>query len=231
MTRDVTTAFQLAAKLEYLEAAFYTLGTAAFGSGAQAFTAGEASAIAQILKHENAHVTLIRSVLGSNAPAQPASSAYDFSAGSGSKTGPFAAALTTKAEFFKVAQLLEDLGVRAYKGQLKDLITDKTGLTTAIQIHQVEARHAALIRRLRGQNAWITASIFDAGFTGSSATAGTQASVALKVYGAPVTDPATVSASEDNRVEGGVPNQNAESFDEPLSTSDVMAIATLFGVA
>ena len=230
MTADVTTALQLAAKLEYLEAAFYSLGTTAFATGAQAFTAGEASAIAQILKHENAHITLIRSRLGSNAPAQPANTAYDFSAGSGSKTGPFAAALTTKADFFKVAQLLEDLGVRAYKGQLKDLSADSAALTTAIQIHQVEARHAAMIRRVRGQNAWIAGSTFDAGFTGSSAAAGTQASVALKVYGAAVIDPFAASASEDNRVQGAVPNQNAESFDEPLETADVMAIAALFGV-
>jgi len=230
MTADVTTALQLAAKLEYLESALYTLGTSAFASGAQAFTAGEASAIAQILKHENAHVTLIRSLLGSAAPVQPANTAYDFSAGSGSKTGPFAASLTTKAEFFKVAQLLEDLGVRAYKGQLKELMSDKAALTTAIQIHQVEARHAGLIRRVRGQNAWITSATFDAGFTGSSATAGTQASVALKVYGAAVTDPFAASVSEDNRVQGAIPNQNADSFDEPLSTSDVMTVASLFGV-
>ncbi len=229
--RDSTTAMQLAAKLEYLEAALYSLGASAFASGPQAFTSGEASAVQQILKHENAHVTLIKSILGSSAPAQPASSAYDFTAGSGTKNGPFPAVLTTKAEFLKVAQLLEDLGVRAYKGQLASFVGDKPGITTAMQLHQVEARHAAMIRRLRAQNAWITAASFDAGYTGSAATGGTQASIAVKVYGTTVTDPLTLSASEDNRVQGTIPNQASDSFDEPLSTADVTAFVALFGVS
>jgi hypothetical protein len=227
---DPTSALQLAAKLEYLEAAFYAAGASAFASGAQAFTPGEASAVQQILKHENAHVTLLKSILGSNAPTQPASSAYDFTAGSGTKNGPFAAALTTKTEFFKVAQLLEDIGVRALKGQLSTLMTDKASLTTVMQLHQVEARHAGEIRRLRSQNAWISGASFDGGYTGSATTAGTQASVALKVYGASVTDPLTLSTSEDNRVQGAIPNQPSDSFDEPLAATDVMSFALLFGV-
>ena len=44
MMFDSTGALQLAAKLEYLEAAFYSLGAAAFASGVQAFTPGEATA-------------------------------------------------------------------------------------------------------------------------------------------------------------------------------------------
>ena len=227
---DSTSALQLAAKLEYLEAALYTLGSAAFASGAQAFTPGEATAVAQILKHENAHVTLLGTALGSSAPARPANTAYDFTAGSGTGNGPFAAVLTTKTEFFKVAQLLEDAGVRAYKGQLSNFAGDKANLTVAMQIHQVEARHAAMIRRLRAQTAWINGAFFDGGFTGSPTTAGTQASVALKVYGASVTDPFTVSTSEDNRVQGSVVSQPSDAFDEPLVTADVVSFAALFGV-
>jgi hypothetical protein len=231
MMQDPTAALQLAAKLEYLEAAFYALGVSAFTTGAQAFTAGELSAVQQILKHENAHVTLIKSILGTSAPAQPASSTYDFTAGSGTKNGPFPAVLTTKAEFLKVAQLLEDMGVRAYKGQLASFLGDKSNITTAMQLHQVEARHAAMIRRLRAQNAWISGASFDAGYTGSATTAGTQASTAVKVYGVTVTDPLTVSTSEDNRVQGSVPNQASDSFDEPLATADVTGFVALFGVS
>lgn len=221
---------QLLAKLEYLEAAFYTLGTTAFASGAQAFTSGEATAVQQILKHENAHITLLKSMLGASAPAQPSAASYDFTAGSGTKAGPFAASLTTKADFFKVAQLLEDAGVRAYKGQLPGLASDRSSLLPLLQLHQVEARHASIIRRLRGQNAWISAAIFDAGYTGSAAVTGTQASIALRVYGTPSTDPLVPSTSEDNRVQGSVANQSADSFDEPLSAAEVTAFVALFGV-
>ena len=230
MSLDSTTALQLAAKLEYLEAALYALGSAAFASGAQAFTSGEASAVAQILKHENAHVTLLRTALGSSAPAQRPNTSYDFTAGSGTGNGPFPGVLTTKAEFFKVAELIEDAGVRAYKGQLADLAADKANLTLVMQIHQVEARHAAIIRRLRGQTAWINGAFFDGGYTGTATTAGTQAAVALKVYGASVTDPFTVSTSEDNRVQGSVVSQPSDAFDEPLVTADVLSFAALFGV-
>src|SRR5258706_12216167 len=103
MMFDSTGALQLAAKLEYLEAALYALGSAAFASGAQAFTPGEATSIAQILKHENAHVTLLKSVLGSSAPSQPASSAYDFTAGSRTTNVQFAASSPTKTAYFKAS--------------------------------------------------------------------------------------------------------------------------------
>lgn len=222
---------QLVAKIEYLQAAFYSLGLSAFSAGAQAFTAGEATAIQQVAKHENAHVTLVKSVLGSAAPAQPVAASYDFTGGSGTKTGPFPASLTTKTEFLKVAQLLEDAGVRAYKGILTSFGSDKVNLATVAGIHQVEARHAAIIRRLRNQQAWIAGAAFDAGFTGAAATPGTQASVALKVYGTAAPDPLVAITSEDNRVQGSIVNQNAESFDEPLAAADVMAFAALFGVS
>lgn len=228
---DATTALQLAAKFEYLESALYTLGAAAFATGAQAFTPGEASSVLQILKQENAHVTVLKSALGGNAPAQPASSSYDFSGGAGSKTGPFATALTTKTEFFKIAQLIEDAGVRIYKGQLANLMSDKANLTLTVQIHQVEARHAAQIRRLRNQTAWINGSSFDAAYTGAATAAGTQASVALKVYGAAVSDPAALSSSEDNRVQGSIANQPSDSFDEPFSTNEASSFLALFGVS
>ena len=220
---------QLLTRLKYLESALYNLGASAFATGAQAFTAGESSAIQQIIKHEGAHVTLLKSMLGSAAPAQPASSSYDFTAGSGTKAGPFLNSLTTKADFLKIAQLIEDAAVRAYKGQLSGLSGDKTTLRNLMQVHQVEARHASIIRRLRAQNAWITGSTFDTGFTGTATTPNTQASVAVRVYGTASTDPLVATTSEDNRVQGSITNQNADSFDEPLSTADVTAFAALFG--
>ena len=47
-----------------------------------------------------------------------------------------------------LAQAFEDTGVRAYKGQAKNLISTPDLLTAALQIHSVEARHAAAIRDL-----------------------------------------------------------------------------------
>ncbi len=53
----------------------------------------------------------------------------------------------------KPAQNVEDLGVAAYKGQVQNLVAagdaGKTVLAAALEIHSVEARHAAGIRFLR----------------------------------------------------------------------------------
>ena len=55
-----------------------------------------------------------------------------------------------------LSQAFEDTGVRAYKGQAANLMGHDDVLRAALKIHSVEARHAAQVRRLRGQKAWIT---------------------------------------------------------------------------
>jgi ferritin-like protein len=254
----VTAALQLALKLEYLEAEFYRRGLAAFGPGgsagvAQAFTSYELGAVQQIAKHENAHVATLKAALGAGAPAQPAAgTTYDYSAGSGSAPGPFPAVFTQKREFFKLAQLFEDAGVRAYKGQLTNLKGDPS-LATVLRIHAVEARHAAEVRFLRTANGaasmasvvtfsasiapWITGASYDSAYgngtgTATAPQANTQGAVAYAVYG-PVTplqagvQPA--SAGEDNIIQLGVTvTASADAFDEPLATSTVVAFMTLF---
>ena len=53
------------------------------------------------------------------------------------------------ATFLILSQGFEDTGVRAYKGQAAN-ITNKAYLTAALNIHSVEARHAAAVRKVRG---------------------------------------------------------------------------------
>ena len=104
----------------------------------------------------------------------------------------------------ETAQGLEDTGVRAYKGQAANLIANDAVLTTALQIHSVEARHASAVRRLRGQKGWITGNQVDVPqlqpvYAGEEAANGT------------ATSPGA-----------------AEAFDEPLTADQVLAIAGLF---
>jgi hypothetical protein len=114
-------------------------------------------------------VTYLKTLLAGSAPAQPAiNGTYDFSGGGNATTnpGPFApfglGTLQNKLDFFKLAQLFEDFGVRAYKGQLSNLI-GSSSLAPAMRIHTEEARHAAMIRILRasgsGQAAAATTSL------------------------------------------------------------------------
>ena len=117
--------------LEYLEAAFYT---EAEKIGA---LDGELALFARVVgQHERAHVRALRSALGRHAVKKPR---FNFR---GTTEDPDAFAAT--------AQVLEDTGVYAYKGQAP-LIRSDAVLKAALAIHSVEARHAAWIRDINGE--------------------------------------------------------------------------------
>ncbi|MBD2722937.1 MULTISPECIES: ferritin-like domain-containing protein [Hymenobacter] len=152
---DPKEVFNYALTLEYLEADFYNkmIASPYFSTASAAAQA----AIRQISKHETAHVNLLKAVVtGIGGTPTPA---VTF------KSATFAS-LTSFAAQLQVAQLLEDTGVRAYKGRAGDLLgladVTITGIGTinplqsALQIHSVEARHAAHIRYMRNQTPWIT---------------------------------------------------------------------------
>ncbi|GAB3498837.1 ferritin-like domain-containing protein [Spirosoma knui] len=195
----VVEVLNFALTLEYLEAEFYNRGLAAPNliTGAEGL-----NTFRQIAKHENAHVALLKSALGGAAVAKPN---FDFTA-----KGTFPTVFSSYQTFIAVAQAFEDTGVRAYKGQAPRLIGAPDVLTVALQIHSVEALHAAKVRYFNGNKGWIMGS---AGF------------------------PAAVYAGEGEVTQGGVnltsltglsADRISEAFDEPLTKEQVLAIATPF---
>lgn len=204
----VVEVLNFALTLEYLEAEFYNKS---LDSGI--IPAAARSYYQQIAKHENAHVALLKSALGSAAVSKPT---FDFTA-----KGAFPDVFSNVVTNYAVAQAFEDTGVRAYKGQAPRLIPFPAVLTTALQIHSVEARHAARIRYLRAQangvqqKGWIT----------NDNSGGL---------------PGAIYAGEGNVVQGGVDvaalvsgmgisrDIVTESFDEPLTKEQVLAIAGPF---
>ena len=200
-------ALQLALVLEYLEDEFYAM---ALDSGI--IPASDQAIIAQIAKHENAHVNFLKTALGDQAPAKPT---FDFTgARSVDGGGPFDP-FNDYPTLLALSQAFEDTGVRAYKGQAPNLISNGDFLTAALQIHSVEAMHASQIRRLRGQKGWIIGN--DRGGLPEAAQA---------VYN-----------GEEKFIQAGfntstVPNIPAsagpESFDEFLTGSQSKTIAQLF---
>ncbi len=189
--------------LEYLEDEFYRT---ALGSS-RLIPSETQDVFGQISKHETAHVALLRSVLGSKAVAKPN---FDFTAG-----GAFADVFSNYQTFLAVAQAFEDTGVRAYKGQAGNLKSNDMILTTALRIHSVEARHAAMVRRLRGETPWIVGD-----------SRGTLPAPTQPVYN-----------GEGNTTQGGanvaaLPGLSgkiaSQAFDEPLTKEQVLAIAGLF---
>ena len=197
---DVVRVLNFALTLEYLEASFYNRGvrSGVIPSGR------DLRIFRTIQEHENAHVAFLRRTLGGQAVSKPS---FDFTAG-GALPNPF-----RDYEVFKIlAQGFEDTGVRAYKGQVRALKPYDAFLTAAVTIHSVEARHAAQVRRLRGQEGWIR-------FEDPTAPAPIRA----------------VYEGDDERTQLGVDVSSyqgdasgTEAFDEPLTRAEVLAIAAPF---
>ena len=191
LPQGIVDVLNFALTLEYLENEFYQTGLSSSGL----IPAADLPIFQQIAKHEAAHVLLLQSVLGASAVAKPT---FDFTALGA--FDPF-----NDYEIFKaLSQGFEDTGVRAYKGGAPALMADNTVLTTALRIHSVEARHASMVRRLRGQKGWITGNQTDVPalapvYAGEEAANGSASSAAA-----------------------------AEAFDEPLTVDQVNAIAGLF---
>jgi hypothetical protein len=138
---QVTEVLNFALTLEYLEAEFYqrALGTPGLIPGRYR------TVFQQIGKHENAHVRFLVGALGPAARPRPQ---FDYTA-----RGRFPDVFSNFNTFATVSQTFEDLGVAAYKGQAGNLMGTPV-LGPALQIHSVEARHAAEVRRVRGVLGW-----------------------------------------------------------------------------
>jgi Ferritin-like domain len=86
--------------------------------------------------HEQAHIDFIRHALGRKAKPPPKLE--------------FGEDASTPEAFQRTALKLEDLGIKAYDAQAPNLT--RAALTAAARIVSVEARHAAWIRAIAGQN-------------------------------------------------------------------------------
>lgn len=139
LPRQVVDVLNFALTLEYLEAAFYKEGTRKTGLIPSKYR----SLFRTIAAHEAAHVKLLKGALGSAAVEAPA---VDFTAG-----GKYPDVFENFETFATLSATFEDLGVAAYKGQAGNLIGTPV-LGTALQIHSVEARHAAAVRPIIGKS-------------------------------------------------------------------------------
>ena len=213
---DVNGVLNYALTLEYLEAEYYTIGASRAGLIP---TGAPRDAIITIRDHEVAHVEFLKSVLQGNAVAKPT---FDFTAG-----GAFANVFSDYDTFLALAQAFEDTGVRAYKGQAGILKGNRVVLTAALQIHSVEARHAAHVRSMRrarggaaaNQKPWIT----------GANDSGIGAAVDPVYAGEDNVDQAGVNITTLTGVSGRfTPAIATQSFDEPLTAPAVLDIASLF---
>lgn len=196
-------ALQLALTLEYLEDEYYRMGLAKSGL----IQTADRVIFTQISKHETAHVAFLKSTLTALGTAPIAKPTFDFTV-----NGAFDP-MNDYQTFLILAQAFEDTGVRAYKGQAGNVMSNKDVLTAALQIHSVEARHASEVRRLRNQKGWI-----------ELANGGAMPSATNAVYAG---EGVTMQAGFNTATAFG-PEAGSAAYDEILNTNDATAIASLF---
>lgn len=216
----VINVLQYALTLEHFEYRFYERGSAL-----APIPAGmDRDAIEIIEDSERKHVVFLQTVLRSLGVTPVAEKPmYDFTAG-----GTFPTVFTSYATFLAVAQVLEDTGVRAYKGRAGELLGQKVFLTAALGIHAVEARHAAKIRYMRRMNGhlpglkpWITGAN-DSGVPAANGNYVREDNV----------NQAGVIITSLPGVSGNISFERAtEAFDEPLTAAEVLALVAPFGVS
>ncbi len=207
--------------LEYLEANFYikavASGTIPSGAALNALTV--------IRDHENEHVNFLKTAItaAGGTPVSFTAASFDFTA-----KGNFPGVFSDYGTLLAVAQTFEDTGVRAYKGQATNLISNNDYLTAALRIHSVEARHAAHLREMRKA----------AGFL---IPAGVDVKPWITLNQSGIGTPAVQASynGEENVTQAGVAITNiggknisaaaaSEAFDEPLTKEQVVAIVTPF---
>ena len=121
--------------LEYLEAAFYTQALKQVGD-----LKGDVKSLAtEIRDNENEHVAALEMTIKDLGGTPVKAPGVDFGN-----------AFANQKAFLKLAQTFEDTGVSAYNGAAP-AIRSTDVLAAAGSIVQIEARHAAAIRLLRGR--------------------------------------------------------------------------------
>ena len=208
---EVVDSLRLLLLVEYLQSELYARAAAATGFIATT----DAAVFTALNTQEPQHVSRLATLLAARGGPALAKPVFDFTA-KGALPG-FAFAAGQYETFRILAQAFEDLGVRAYKGQIQALVADEPALNAALAIHSVEARHATAVRRLRGKKGWITGNSPD------------DVPVFLQgVYaGEELTTQGTVDVAGAIASTGGAA-EASQAFDEPLTAAQVTAIVTPF---
>ncbi|WP_316812041.1 ferritin-like domain-containing protein [Pedobacter heparinus] len=235
----VIESLNFALALEYMEFQFYNNALTATPN---LIPVADKPIIITIRDHEQAHISLLIKTItdlgGTPRPAMPYD-VFDYTKVATNVT-------TNYGTFLRTGVVLEDLGVRAYKGQAISLLGNNTVLAAATRIHSLEARHSAQLRQmvnklqitnLKAMRPWVGVRRGDDGnildpITNNDSMIGTLSPIYDRDTTVANSEVKTVQAGMDlvsisgfNEITAAVA---AESFDELLLRASVIVAANLF---
>ena len=208
---EVLDALQLLLQVEYLQSGLFALTAASTGL----VPSVDEPVFSALGTNSSQHLVKITDAITERTGTPAPSPIFDFTV-KGALPG-FAFAAGQYPTLQMLGQVVEDLGVRAYLGQIAVLASDKTALNTAVTILTVKGRHASEVRRLRGTKGWITGNSRD----------DLPASLQPVYDGEDNVMQGAVNVAAAAGGVGGTPTAT-EAFDEPLTSAQVSAILPLF---
>ncbi|RYE26066.1 MAG: ferritin-like domain-containing protein [Sphingobacteriales bacterium] len=134
-----------ALKYEYLEREFYKT----FALQSPSLTPEATAMFTKIAADEAAHVDFLTRVIDETGSYVIPMPQFDFSGGNGTGNGPYKEYITSFPDLLQMAQAIEDLSVRTYKGLAIESQANNDIVTYMMSLQSVEARHAARIRMMR----------------------------------------------------------------------------------
>jgi len=134
---DAVDILNYALTLEYLEAGFYERGV-----GGDLLEGRELDLLIPIREHEQAHVAAITDTINALGGKPVEKPKLKFPKGT----------FDDRSKFLTLASTFEELGVKAYQGQVPALIDNEELLIAAGSIAGVESRHAAILADLIGED-------------------------------------------------------------------------------
>jgi hypothetical protein len=210
-TTDLKDALQLCLLIAQLQADFHLKAASSSGF----LPAADLSPMSGIRVQDGGQVQVIGSLISSNPDTPADQPVVDYTA-KGAFPG-FAFSTGQYATYQIIAQGLEDLGVRAMKGQVARMTANTSAMSQMATLASVQGRHAAEVRRIRGKKPWVTLNSRDD----------------LPAFFQPVYDgeELTVHNGFDSSAlaaANGGANPVSEAFDEPLTKAQAMVIIQPF---
>ncbi len=236
-TDSILTSLNFILELEYFQYNYYHTGLAT-GSNTTVslIPAADRAGFEMIEAHQKAHITFLRNAIDAMGSVPFTPHLYTADPVTGNPYSPPSYDFTAHSayhvfedyeSFLALAQAFEDMVVRAYQGQLGNLLANTNDiLTEVLQMSTVEARHASYIRNLRRDRGaidipkpWITNNV------------------------APNLSLINFYLHEDNVVQKGIdittlPGNNGnisvtaatEAFDEPFDKATVLSLISPFNL-